>query len=110
MSANHTLLLVKDKLRDATLLRNTAFVGGQWLSNTGREIFDVCNPANNATIESVGRSTIDDVNNAVDFARSAGKTWASLLASERSVVLQKWHDLMLEHQEDLAYIMTTEWV
>ena len=108
MSATHTLHLVKDKLKDPTLLRNTAFVGGEWVANKGRKLFDVCNPANNATIESIGRSTTSDVNSAVRHAKIAGKHWASLLASERSAVLQKWHDLMLEHQEDLAYIMTTE--
>eukprot|EP00505_MAST-04D_sp_SCG-Rhode-Island_P000961 Stramenopile-MAST_4_protein_961 len=100
--------MLKTLLKDKSLFRQSAFIGGKWSAVAGRKVFDVFNPADGSIVASVSRSTVDDANEAVAHAKTAGGKWASLLAAERSSVLMKWYELMLEHQDDLALLMTTE--
>ncbi|MFZ2289032.1 MAG: NAD-dependent succinate-semialdehyde dehydrogenase, partial [Halopseudomonas yangmingensis] len=45
---------------------------------------------------------------AILAAQAAQPVWRRKAAKERAAILRKWHDLMLQHQEDLARIMTAE--
>jgi len=49
-----------------------------------------------------------EISAAIDAAYTAQKPWAARTGKDRSKVLRKWYDLMMEHQEDLAIIMTAE--
>jgi succinate-semialdehyde dehydrogenase/glutarate-semialdehyde dehydrogenase len=59
-------------------------------------------------IASLPRMTAEDVKEAAEVSAVAFKSWKNTLASERSKILQKMSGLMLEHTDDLAYIMTLE--
>ena len=69
---------------------------------------DVLDPATGDAVAQVADMTADDARTAVARAHAAGPAWAGLLTKERSAVLERWHDLMLAHQEDLAVVMTAE--
>ena len=102
-------IALKNILKDTKLLQTSAFIGGQWLKNSAnRQSFDVFNPADGTVVSNVIRANENDVNDAVEHASNAGKSWSKTLAAERSVILNNWYDLMMEHQEDLAQIMTAE--
>ena len=45
---------------------------------------------------------------AIDAANAAWPAWRKKTAKERAAILRKWHDLMMEHADDLALILTTE--
>lgn len=45
---------------------------------------------------------------AIGAAHDALLSWKALSAKERSVLLRRWHDLILEHREDLAVLLTAE--
>ena len=45
---------------------------------------------------------------AIDGAEAAQKKWAALTAKERCNILRNWYNLMMEHQSDLAMILTAE--
>src|SRR5690606_4114631 len=45
---------------------------------------------------------------AIDAAQAALPAWASKTAKERAQVLRRMYQLMLEHQDDLAILMTAE--
>ena len=76
--------------------------------SAGDKTIDVTNPANGDVIVAVPKLGAAETRQAIEAAEKAQKLWAAKTAKERSVILRKWHDLMMEHQEDLAQIMTAE--
>ena len=69
---------------------------------------DVRDPASDEVIATVLDSGADDTRRAIEAATLAGPAWRGLLAKERADILEAWHDLMHEHVDDLATIMTLE--
>lgn len=94
------------KLNDPTLLETRSFINGEWAE--ADKTYDVVNPATGETVASVADFGRDGVRRAIDAAYDVQKDWAALTAKERADILLKWHDLMLENQEDLAQILTAE--
>ncbi|MBO4122977.1 NAD-dependent succinate-semialdehyde dehydrogenase [Cupriavidus gilardii] len=95
-------------LSDAALLRGQNLIGPHWLpAATGRRL-DVTNPADGSTLTQVADSGADDARRAADAAHAACADWSRRPAKERARLLQRWHALILEHQEDLARIISAE--
>lgn len=84
------------------------FIGGQWVDATGGGTFDVRDPATNAVIHSIADATPDDGIRALDAAVEAQASWAAMPARTRSDILRRTFDLVQEHKEDLALLMTLE--
>ncbi|MCE7483151.1 NAD-dependent succinate-semialdehyde dehydrogenase [Microbacterium profundi] len=84
------------------------FIGGQWVDATGGGTFDVRDPATNAVIHSIADATPDDGIRALDAAVEAQASWAATPARTRSDILRRTFDLVQEHKEDLALLMTLE--
>ena len=95
-------------LKDPSLFRQQAFVGGTWRDADSGLRIDVTNPANGAVIGSVPDLAVDETRIAIDAAESAQAEWRSFTAKERAQVLRSWFDLLMANQEDLATIMTVE--
>ncbi|WP_374402892.1 NAD-dependent succinate-semialdehyde dehydrogenase [Niveibacterium sp.] len=89
------------------LLREAALVGGLWLDATGTRV-DVANPAQGGLVGRVPRTGVAEARTAIDAAVQAQPAWAARTAKERAAVLRRWHDLILQHREDLAQILTAE--
>jgi succinate-semialdehyde dehydrogenase/glutarate-semialdehyde dehydrogenase len=96
------------KLKDPTLLRTQAYVGGQWVDASDRRTSEIANPATGKPIGTVPHMGAADTRRAVDAAAQAFPAWARKTAKERAGLLRKWHDLMMANQEDLAVLMTAE--
>jgi succinate-semialdehyde dehydrogenase/glutarate-semialdehyde dehydrogenase len=94
--------LLKDKL----LLKQECYVNGKWAS--GSKAMDVTNPATGEVIASVPVLGETETRAAIKAADKAMKAWSAKTAKERSNILRTWFNLMMEHQEDLAQIMTAE--
>jgi succinate-semialdehyde dehydrogenase/glutarate-semialdehyde dehydrogenase len=95
-------------LQRPSLLRQQCHIGGQWIDSSDRETIDVVNPATGDIIGSVPRLTAGDVDRAIDVANKALPAWRATSAKERSKLLRRWFDLCMQHQEDLAVILTSE--
>lgn len=95
-------------LKDPRLLKQQAYVNGAWCNADNAETISVTNPANGVALGSVPNMGAAETRRAIEGADAAFKTWRKLLVKERSAILRKWHDLMLENVEDLAAIMTAE--
>jgi succinate-semialdehyde dehydrogenase/glutarate-semialdehyde dehydrogenase len=95
-------------LKEKNLLRQQAWVNGQWTDARSGETIDVTNPADGRTIGSVPSLSADETREAIAAADQAFAGWRRLAAKERSAILMKWYALMMAHQEDLAVILTTE--
>lgn len=93
-------------LNDQTLLESRAYVNGEWKKS--HKTMEVKNPATGDVIANVTDCDVSEIQVAIDAAFSVQKEWAARTAKERSVLLLKWQDLILENQEDLAQILTAE--
>ena len=95
-------------IKDKDLLKNQAWIDGQWVDARSGETISVTNPADGGTIGSVPSLSADETREAIAAADKAFTDWRRLTARERSAILIEWYTLMMDHQEDLAVILTTE--
>ncbi|NNJ64715.1 MAG: aldehyde dehydrogenase family protein, partial [Xanthomonadales bacterium] len=95
-------------LADAGLLKNRAYINGAWCEANDGSRFDVTNPASGEVISTVPDMGADETRAAIEAANAAWPAWRAKTAKERAAVLRKLYFLMLEHQEDLAQILTAE--
>jgi len=96
------------QLSDASLLKNQAYIDGQWVDADDGATFAVTNPVDGALITEVAKAGAQETARAIAAAQRAMRDWARQPAKARANVLRKWFDLMMQHQEDLAIIMTAE--
>jgi len=95
-------------LDDSGLLRNTVYIAGNWCEPASRSKLDVINPATGALVQSVFQGGREDAAAAIDAAEKAFPEWSARAAKERSILLRRWHDLIVKNVEDLAKILTAE--
>lgn len=96
------------KLNDSKLFRQQALINGEWLDANNGEVIDVTNPANGDKLGSVPKMGADETRAAIDAANRALPAWRALTAKERANILRNWFNLLMEHQDDLARLMTLE--
>jgi len=70
--------------------------------------FEVTNPANGDVLARVARHGAEETRRALEAAEAALPAWRGRTAAERAKVLRRLFELMLEHEDDLALIMTLE--
>ncbi|MEQ9345903.1 MAG: NAD-dependent succinate-semialdehyde dehydrogenase [Thalassospira sp.] len=95
-------------LKDPSLFTQQAYVGGEWVDAPDGKTEQVTNPATGDVIGTVPVLGRDAVAHAIAVAEKAQKLWKKRTAKERSVILMKWYDLMMENQDDLGALMTAE--
>jgi len=93
---------------DPRLIRSFAYIGGRWVAAASGATFAVTDPADGRILGDVAQMAGVESAAAVDAAQAAFAGWAGLLPQERSRLLRLWFDLMMQHREDLAQIMTAE--
>lgn len=102
MNKTRTLL----NLAKPDLLREAAYLDGCWL--TGDSVIEVLNPADGTLVGHAPRLGAAEADIAVAAAHRVQPAWAALTGKQRGAILRRWGELMLEHQEDLARLMTAE--
>ena len=95
-------------LNDPTLLVTKGFLAGNWVDGENGATFDVYNPARGDAIAQVSDLSRVQAAAAIAAAEEAQKSWASMTAKERSIILRNWFNLMIENADDLAVILTAE--
>ncbi|EMM6761560.1 NADP-dependent succinate-semialdehyde dehydrogenase [Pluralibacter gergoviae] len=96
------------QLDDTTLFRQQALIDGRWRDAAGGEVISVTNPANGEKLGSVPKMGADETREAIEAANRALPAWRALTAKERANILRRWFNLIVEHQDDLARMMTQE--
>jgi len=96
------------KLNDPGLFRQQCFLNGEWVDAHSKETITVKNPADGSVIGTVPKMGVDETRAAIEAAEAAWPAWRAKLAKERSAILRRWFDLIMQNQEDLAVLMTTE--
>lgn len=95
-------------LAHSDLFRQQVLIGGRWLDGSAGATFPVRDPASGEILGTVPALDATDMAPAIETATVAQREWARWPAADRASVLMRWHDLMLEHREDLALLMTRE--
>jgi succinate-semialdehyde dehydrogenase / glutarate-semialdehyde dehydrogenase len=90
------------------LFRDKCFVNGEWISSISGDTISVNNPATLENIGTVPKCGREETKKAIEAANQAWPEWKSKSARERSNILKKWFDLIIENKEELAQIMTIE--
>ena len=90
----------------ADLVRN--YIGGQWVEARSGETFDSINPATEEIIAPIAKSGVQDVEAAVEAAKKAYDGWRLTPAPRRGEILYRVGQLLIEHKETLAQLMTQE--
>ena len=96
------------KLIDSDLLRQQALFAGRWQDAHQGATLPVTDPATGetlATIPALGRTETEQ---AIAYAETVRISWGKTTNASRAALLEKWHQLIVEHADDLAIIMTAE--
>ncbi|WP_197465364.1 NAD-dependent succinate-semialdehyde dehydrogenase [Marinomonas sp. TW1] len=95
-------------LKDMSLLKTHCLVNGEWVEAKAKTTHTVTNPATGDVIANIPHLSPEEIPAVIEASRIAQKKWAALTAKERSVILKRWFELMIENTDDLAQLMTTE--
>ncbi|MCV6587490.1 MAG: NAD-dependent succinate-semialdehyde dehydrogenase [Marinobacterium sp.] len=91
-----------------TLFRQQAYINGQWCDATSGQTKPVTNPATGEQLGIVPVLSVDQVRQAISGAEQAQQAWAGRTAQERSTIIRRWYELMVENADALAEILTLE--
>ena len=96
------------ELNNKSLFKEKCFVNGLWTDSQSGKTIEVNNPATMEIVGKVPNFSTEETKYAIDHAEKAFQSWKNTTAKERSIILKKWSDLIIEHVDDLAKIMTIE--
>jgi succinate-semialdehyde dehydrogenase/glutarate-semialdehyde dehydrogenase len=93
-------------LADPGLLKTDGLINGEWVPGSAR--FAVDDPATGEELVKVANLGPVDAAAAIAAAQKAWPAWRAKTAKERGAILMRWYQLLLQHADDLARIMTAE--
>lgn len=96
------------KLSRPDLFRQQCYINGEWRDAESGQVIDVFNPATGEKLGVIPKMGAKETRQAIEAADRAWRAWRDLSAKQRAGILRRWFDLMTEHTEDLALIMTAE--
>ncbi|AIP21800.1 succinate-semialdehyde dehydrogenase [Burkholderia pseudomallei MSHR5855] len=95
-------------MKDPSLLRHQAYIGGEWQAADSDATFEVFDPATGESLGTVPKMGAAETARAIDAAQAAWAGWRMKTAKERAAILRRWFDLVIANSDDLALILTTE--
>lgn len=95
--------MVQTKVQE---LRN--FIGGQWVASTEGNYDNVYNPATGEVIARVPISSRSELDAAAEAANQAYREWSRVPVPKRSKLLFAYRQLLVDHWNELANIITVE--
>ena len=99
---------LQSQLKDPSLWRQHCYIDGAWCDADDGATIMVSDPADQRTLGTVPKMGATETRRAIAAADTALPAWRAKTAKERSAILRRWFELMLENKQDLALIMTAE--
>jgi succinate-semialdehyde dehydrogenase/glutarate-semialdehyde dehydrogenase len=100
--------MITFSLQDQDLFRQQAYIGGKWCDADTGATLEVNNPATGEVLGTVPLMGADETRRAIEAAKDVFVAWGRKPAKERSILLRRWHDLIMANVEDLGKLMTAE--
>ncbi|MBI3371614.1 MAG: NADP-dependent succinate-semialdehyde dehydrogenase [Betaproteobacteria bacterium] len=95
-------------LKDPKLFREQCYIDGQWADADSGNSLPVTNPADGEVLGTIPDMGAAETRRAIDAANAAWPAWRAKTAKERHAILLRWFNLLMQHQEDLAQLLTAE--
>ncbi len=96
------------RLADPKLFREQCYIDGEWVGAASKKTIAVTDPATGETLGTVPSLSAAETRRAIDAAAAAWPAWRAKTGKERAAILRRWYELILEHGDDLAHLMTRE--
>jgi succinate-semialdehyde dehydrogenase/glutarate-semialdehyde dehydrogenase len=88
-----------------TLLKTQAYIDGAWVGEPTLPVTDKATGEEIARVPALGAA---ETKKAIEAAHRAFGPWSRRLAKERAQILRRWYELIIEHADELALLLTTE--
>ncbi|MGB3252878.1 NAD-dependent succinate-semialdehyde dehydrogenase [Buttiauxella gaviniae] len=98
--------MTNQALQDSELFNTGYLVNGEWRKLS--ETFEVINPATGEVVAKVAKAGKKEAEEAIAAAAKAFPAWRAKTAKERSTILYRWFQLIIENKSWLGRLMTTE--
>jgi succinate-semialdehyde dehydrogenase / glutarate-semialdehyde dehydrogenase len=92
----------------SNIIRTESFINGQWVKAGSGKTFQVNNPATGVVLGKVNDMAVEDLLKAIDAAHNAWPSYRDQAAKQRSEWLRNWYELLMQHKEELAELMSLE--
>lgn len=89
-------------------LKQQCYIDGKWCDADGGEAVDVTDPGTGKVLGTVPRMGTNETRRAIDAAHKALPAWRAKTAGERSKLLRRLFDLMMQHKDDLGELLSRE--
>lgn len=95
----------KERMMMSDFHKKQCLINGKWVGKGEKDVF---NPANGESIAKVPNMGADETKEAIAAAKTAFGPWSAMLAKERSAILRRWFELIVENADELGELMTKE--
>ncbi|GHC73221.1 NAD-dependent succinate-semialdehyde dehydrogenase [Limoniibacter endophyticus] len=95
-------------LKDNALFREQGLIGGEWIAARSAKTVDVIDPATQQVLGTIPDMGNTETRAAIEAASKAFKLWKKKTHAERAALLEAWYGLMMQHEKDLALLLTHE--
>ena len=96
------------QLKDQDLFRQKCFINGEWVDSDSGDTFDIYNPSDLTLVGTMPNTKKSETIRAIEAANNSWSAWKKLTGKDRSIIIRRWHELILKNIDDLALIMTLE--
>lgn len=105
----HTTQILDDRIHELLQrIPTELFIAGQFQPAYNGATLSVTNPSDGSELATVASASEKEARAALDAAEKAQPTWAATPARERSEILRRAYDLVIEHKDDLALIQSLD--
>ncbi|KAH9868302.1 hypothetical protein J1614_007374 [Plenodomus biglobosus] len=106
--ASRTYASMAPTLKDQSLFKTQTYVNGEWIDAKSGKTFEVHDPATGKLIGTMPEMDRSDTEAAIAAASAALPSFRKLTGRERSRMLRRWYQLMVDNADDLARLITWE--
>jgi len=99
---------LRNEIAAAGLWLSGALIDGVWVTETPHGAFDIRNPASGELLAQLPNCMETETRRAIEAAAHAQMAWRNATAQHRSEVVRRWYELIVEHKELLAALITLE--
>ncbi len=85
-----------------------SLIGKEWRDAKDGKVIEVMNPATGELVDTVPSLSVEEVNEAVDYAEVAQKEWADIPVYQRCEIMMKFVKLVEDNKEELARLLSDE--